>query len=158
MATTNAKAYLRALDIWIFAVISGSRIGSSTPPGSAASNSNSSLTLLNLRDCVAAVGAFGLELDLVADLDLLEHRRILHAVDHGHTLIHAEALGRTMLERDLSGAFIDLLDLAVDRRVLRHCGSCKQGCDQRYSCRALEFVHGVLLIVGSHFTAKLPIS
>src|SRR5215831_14745080 len=97
---------------WFLAVISGSGVRSSTP-SDPASSFNSSLALLNHRDRVAVVGALDLELNLVADLDLLEHRWILHAVRHGHSFVHAEALGGTVLERDLSGAFIDLLDFAV---------------------------------------------
>src|SRR4051812_20137427 len=57
-------------------------------------------SLLQPDHGVAGLCALCLEPDLIADLDLLEHRRILDAVDHGHGLIHAEALGRAVLESD----------------------------------------------------------
>src|SRR5262252_8249349 len=101
---------------WFLAVISGSGVRSSTP-SDPASSFNSSLALLNLRDRVAIVGILGLEPDLVANLDLLKHCGILHAIGHGHALVHPEALGGTVLERDLSPALIDLLDFAVERAL-----------------------------------------
>src|SRR5690242_15837605 len=69
------------------------------------------------RDGVAGLAALRLEMDLVADLDLPEHGGVLDAVDHRHRLVHAKTLGRTVLERDLAGALVDLLDLAVDGRA-----------------------------------------
>src|SRR5579883_1724402 len=76
--------------------------------------------LLHLRDGDAGGLPVGFELHLVADLDLLEHLRILHPEDHRHAVfVHVEVLDGTVLQRDLAGALVDLLHLAVDHGVLR---------------------------------------
>src|SRR5579885_1210371 len=72
-----------------------------------------SLGLLNLGDDELAVDVLGVELDLVAGLDRREHGRVLHAVDHGHAVIHVEFLHRAVLDGDLFCRGIDLLHLAV---------------------------------------------
>src|SRR6266700_4117162 len=103
-----------------------------------------SLALLQLRDREAGRGILSLEFHLVADLDLLEHRGIADAIDHGHALVHAEALGRAMLEGDLAGALVDLLDFAVDG-LRRHRGR-RQGRGKQCRCRhAYRFLHHLLL-------------
>jgi hypothetical protein len=62
-----------------------------------------------------SVHAVGVELDLVADLERFQHRGVLNSENHRHAVIlHVEVLDGTVLERDLSCGFVDLLDLAVD--------------------------------------------
>src|SRR3954465_15974319 len=61
------------------------------------------LRLLHPGHRIAREPLLGFEGHLVADLHLLEHGRVLDAVDHGHGFIHAEVLLPSLPERGLSG-------------------------------------------------------
>src|SRR6266853_1151567 len=69
---------------------------------------NASLRLFDLRHGELPVDLIGIELHLVAGLDGFEHRGVLRLVDHGHTLIHSEPLGRAMLDDDLPAGLTTL--------------------------------------------------
>src|SRR5215470_11405066 len=73
------------------------------------------LCLFNLRYGVLAAHLFGVELDLIARFDGLEHGGVLRLVNHGHAVLHSEPLGWAMLDGDLAGGLIDLHDLPVDQ-------------------------------------------
>src|SRR5215475_12321497 len=77
-----------------------------------------SLRLLDPGQGDLAVDAFGVEPHLVADLDPLEHRRVLGAEYHGHAFVHVELLDRAVPERDLAGGFVDPGDRAGDQAGL----------------------------------------
>src|SRR5690349_8431288 len=66
----------------------------------AAAGNLHSLRLLDLLHRELAVDAVGLEFDLVAGLDLLEHRRVLGAPRHRHSVVHVELLDRAVLDGD----------------------------------------------------------
>src|SRR5712691_8000294 len=88
------------------------------------------LCLLNFRDRELAVHPVGLELHLVASLDLLEHGGVLGAEDHRVTLVEVELLDWAVLDRDLAGGFIDLGHLTVDQSGLRE-RRARQLCDHK---------------------------
>src|SRR5215831_14257096 len=70
---------------------------------------------LYLRDCERPIDPVRSESDLVALLDLFEHRRVLNSKYHGHRR-HPEVYQRTMLEGDLTGALVDLANFAIAHR------------------------------------------
>src|SRR6476646_6899972 len=86
-----------------------------------------SVALLHLRHGVSRRSLLRLELDLVADLHLLEHRGVLDAEGHGHANVHAEIPDRAVLEGDLAGGLVDLPDFALNAVALRGCGGQRQG-------------------------------
>ena len=104
---------------------------------------------LDPRDRKAAVAALCLELDGVADLDLLKHRAIPDLIDQGHVFLEAKARSRTLFQRDAPAALIDLLDLADNRCVLRNGTNSQHGHQQRPTSRLLENLQNGLLFVSS---------
>jgi hypothetical protein len=104
---------------------------------------------LDLRDREAAVAALCLELDGVADLELLEHRAIPDLIDQRHVFLEAEARSRTLFHRDAPAALIDLLDLADNRCVLRNGATSQHGHQQRRTSHLLENFQNGLLFVSS---------
>jgi hypothetical protein len=65
-----------------------------------------------LGDGVLPANLVGIELDLVAHLEGVEHGGVLYAVAHGHGW-HVEALDLAVLEGDLLLRLVDLHDLAI---------------------------------------------
>ena len=85
-----------------------------------------------LRDGELAVDLLGLEADLVAGLDLVQHGLVLHLEDHRHAG-HVEVLQRAVLERELPGCPCRPCGPRL-RRVRRHGGCCD--CGDRRRLRA----------------------
>src|SRR5204862_6710245 len=81
-----------------------------------------SVALLHLRHRISGRSLLRLELDLIADLHLPEHRGVLDAKGHGHTDVHAEVLNRAVLEGDLAGGLVTLSDFALDSVAFGGCG------------------------------------
>src|SRR6516162_7067331 len=77
-----------------------------------------SLGLFDFRDGDLPVDAIGVEPDLIADFDLLEHGRILHAKNHRHPFVHLELFDRAVLTPDFASGFVDLGHLTVDHGSL----------------------------------------
>src|SRR3954451_13087808 len=121
-----------------------------------------SVALLHPGHRISGRGLLGLELDLVADLHLPEHRGILDAEGHGHADVHAEVLDRAVLEGDLAGGLVDLSDFALDSVALRGCGGQRQDRGEQRGRQSVNwFLHGCLLAVFTspslHFTWICPI-
>src|SRR5215813_10528723 len=81
--------------------------------------------LLDLCDRDLPIDAIGIESDLVADFDLLEHGRILDAKDHRHPFVHVELFDWPMPKSDFARGCIDLGDLTVDQGGLGHGRVCE---------------------------------
>src|SRR6266446_2056760 len=79
------------------------------------------LAHLHFRHDERPVDLVGAEFDLVAFLDLVEHRRVLDPKYHCHRR-HVEVCKGTMLDGHLPGALIDLANLAFAH--WRGSGSC----------------------------------
>jgi hypothetical protein len=67
-----------------------------------------SFRLLNFGDRELAVDTIGIEFDLVADLDALEHGGVLRFEDHRHAFGHVEFLEGAVPQCDLAFRLIDL--------------------------------------------------
>src|SRR5437899_6985674 len=65
----------------------------------------------HMRNGERPINLVGSESDLVALLDLVEHRRLLYPKHHSHRW-HVKVLQLTMLYRDFARTFVDLADLA----------------------------------------------
>src|SRR5262245_37012117 len=104
---------------------------------------------LDPRDHKAAVAALCLELDGVADLDLLEHRTIPDLIEQGRVFLEANARSRPLFHRDAPATLIDLLDLAGNRCVLRHGTNSQHDQQQRSASHPLENLQNGLLFVSS---------
>lgn len=69
------------------------------------------LLLFHLRDSQLTIWLLSNKVNLVADLYLVKHCRVLDAENHGHG-VHAEILERTVLDGHFASTLIDLFHLS----------------------------------------------